>query len=263
MKAIILAAGRGNRLTPFTDDRPKCLLEFGGKSILDWQLGVLDSCGITDVLIVKGYRGELIVREGLREFFNPEYANTNMVASLFCAAAEVSGDILIVYADVLFERRLLRELLRAPAGEDIVVAVDTDWKDYYRKRFGSPYEEAEGLSFDSNRRLLSIGSEAPPISEVHGRFVGLLKLSAKGASAFGKLFQEARENWWDRPWMRGRSLKMSYMTDFLQALIQEGVPVSVLPVRRGWIELDSSTDYLNLLEWHRDGSLLEFFRLDE
>ena len=86
MKAIILAAGRGSRLKGLTDDRPKCLVELGGVRLLDWQLAALKAAGIEDVVVVTGYRADLLQAEGVRTIHNPDWARTNMVRSLLCAA---------------------------------------------------------------------------------------------------------------------------------------------------------------------------------
>ena len=59
-KAIIIAAGKGNRLMPLTDGKPKCLLGVGNKTILEKQLEALRGCGITDIVVVRGYKKELI-----------------------------------------------------------------------------------------------------------------------------------------------------------------------------------------------------------
>ena len=60
MKAIILAAGEGIRLRPYTLDRPKCLVELVGKSLLEHQLAALRAAGITDITMVTGYRANQI-----------------------------------------------------------------------------------------------------------------------------------------------------------------------------------------------------------
>ena len=65
MKAIIVAAGMGRRLRPYTDDRPKCLVEINGKSILQRQLDAYRAAGIDEVHIVRGYMKESIVVDRL------------------------------------------------------------------------------------------------------------------------------------------------------------------------------------------------------
>ena len=85
MKALILAAGEGTRLRPYTADRPKCLVEVAGRSLLDRQLDVLGAAGVAPVVVVGGYRAEMLPRPGIEVLLNPRYATTNMVTTLFCA----------------------------------------------------------------------------------------------------------------------------------------------------------------------------------
>ena len=60
MRAIIIAAGMGIRLNPLTNDKPKCMLEIKGKTILQHQLDVFHANGITDISVIKGYKKEVI-----------------------------------------------------------------------------------------------------------------------------------------------------------------------------------------------------------
>ena len=92
MKAIILAAGEGSRLRPYTLDRPKCLVEVAGVSLIDRQISILQSCGIDEVVVIGGYRSEMLEGKGTRLKTNDRYAETNMVWTLFCAEEELSGE---------------------------------------------------------------------------------------------------------------------------------------------------------------------------
>src|SRR5215813_1624915 len=94
------------------------------------------SCGIHEVHIVRGYRGEMIQPRRDREYWNYEYDRSNMIASLFCADEELNEEVIISYADVVFERRILAAMLNAPPS-DILVPIDVAWERYYMKRFSS------------------------------------------------------------------------------------------------------------------------------
>jgi len=85
MRAIILAAGQGTRLAPHTNDRPKCLVELAGQSMLSRQLAVLGELGIDDIVLVGGYRSDQLAGFGHKVVRNQDFATTNMVHSLFCA----------------------------------------------------------------------------------------------------------------------------------------------------------------------------------
>ena len=119
MKAIILAAGRGNRLGDVAAGRPKCLLQFGAKSLLQRHLEILNDLGTDRIVIVTGYRHEQIEaalqqvesRAPVETFVNPDYA-AGSVVSLHCASDHLSDgtDTILMDADVLYETGVLRSL---------------------------------------------------------------------------------------------------------------------------------------------------------
>ena len=87
MRALILAAGRGSRMGPLGDERPKCLVELAGKPLIGRQIAALWRGGAEEIGVVRGYRAELIDFPGLSYFENQRWAETNMVMSLAAAAA--------------------------------------------------------------------------------------------------------------------------------------------------------------------------------
>ena len=141
LKAIILAAGEGSRLRPYTDDRPKCMVEVEGVSLLDRQLAVLASESIEKVILIGGYRAEMLQRPGIELRTNPRYAETNMVWTLFCAEDDLEGDVLLCYGDIVYSRDILEKVLQSDA--DIAVAIDMDWESYWRARNEDPLDDAE------------------------------------------------------------------------------------------------------------------------
>src|SRR2546426_393626 len=133
MKAIILAAGRGTRLSKYTANLPKCMLEFAGKTLIQRQVDTLRSCGIKDIVVIKGYMPDAINLEGVKSFINNNFATTNMVHTLFCAEKELVGDVIISYSDIVYEKRVLKKIIND--NSDMCVAVDTKWKDYWKARY--------------------------------------------------------------------------------------------------------------------------------
>ena len=122
MQAVILAAGQGIRLRPLTDDCPKCLVEVGGKPILQHQLEALCDAGVQECVIVVGYRATQV-----RNIFgtrfrdlsityveNAIFDSTNNIYSLWLARREITGDLLLLEGDVIFEPALLMDLLDLP-----------------------------------------------------------------------------------------------------------------------------------------------------
>jgi len=119
MKAIILAAGKGTRLKPLTDNVPKCLIEINGRTILEYQVRSFFNAGINDVTIVVGYLAESVIkfcnqnRLYVNFILNEEYNDTNNMFSLFLAKNTVyDSDLIICNGDVIFSPNILTGLLQ-------------------------------------------------------------------------------------------------------------------------------------------------------
>jgi choline kinase len=238
-KAIILAAGEGTRLRPYTLERPKCLVEVGGISLLDRQLAVLASEGVTDIVMIGGYKADLLRRDGIDLQLNPRYYETNMVWTLFCAEPALEGGALICYGDIVYSRQALQTLLAAPG--DIAVTIDLDWEAYWRARNEDPLADAETLKLTADGRILEIGQKPKSLAEIEGQYMGLIKLSAVGARQLRQVFHDANV----QGSLRGKPLEKAYMTDLLQAMIDLGYRLDSVPVHGGWVEVDTVQDLHN------------------
>ena len=122
IKAIILAAGQGTRLKKYTQDLPKGMLEFMGKTIIERQIELYRRCGITDITVVRGFMGEKIPYSGVKYYTNEDFASTNMVESLLAARAEFTDDVILSYSDILFSEEMLRTM--AAVEGDFLVALE-------------------------------------------------------------------------------------------------------------------------------------------
>ena len=109
MNAIILAAGKGERLRPLTDNRPKCLVKLFGKSILEWQIESFQNLGITDITVVTGYLSDLINFPSVKIIKNNKFNTTNMLETLFCAETSFTNSTIISYGDIIFESSILKK----------------------------------------------------------------------------------------------------------------------------------------------------------
>lgn len=254
IKAIILAAGEGKRLKKYTNNLPKGMLNFAGKSLIERQIELYRKAGISDISVVKGYAHQKINYNGIKYFINEEYGSTNMLTSLFCAEKELLGEVIISYADIVFGEDLLSKLIKSEA--DIVVSVDINWKKYWKMRYGRIGFDTESLVLDKNNIITSLGRPAPPIEEIGGRYIGLNKFSPKGIEELKKIWHKFETEFWNKPWQAsGLPLGKAYMTDAFQALIDEGYEVNALTTENGWIEFDTDEDYEKAIRWHNDGIL--------
>lgn len=179
MHAIILAAGRGDRLADFNPDaRPKCLLEFGGRSLLERQLDILFQLGVKHVTLVLGYKAGLVVehigtlasRPEVAFFYNPAYKKGS-VLSLLAAHEVMTSDetVLVLDSDVLFHPGIMQILIEsqhencflldrdfAPGDEPVKIAIHKGQMVEFRKslpaglKFETLGESVGFFKFDGN-----------------------------------------------------------------------------------------------------------------
>jgi choline kinase len=257
MRVIILAAGQGTRLRPFTDDRPKCLVELHGRPLLHRQLDVLRAAGLNDIALVGGYRADCLEGQGVEVLHNPRFASTNMVSTLFCAQEwMVDGeDLLIAYGDIIYEQSVLESLLATDA--PLAISIDREWRRFWEIRMENPLSDAETLKLNSENCITELGKKPSSYSDVQGQYMGLIKVRGDCVKAF-------RDAWYklDRTVLRdGKDFDNMYMTTFLQHLIDTGWSARAAFTDNGWLEVDTVEDLNQYHELLRSGQLDTFIRL--
>ena len=244
-KALIIAAGLGSRLKKHTENLPKCMLDFGGKTLLQRQLDSYKKCGIKDISLIRGYKKEKINYKGIRYFENKDYKENNILNSIFYAEKIINGNIIISYSDILFDHSVVQRTL--DSDHDISVVVDIDWRGYYVGRKDHPLSEAENVIFNSNNEVEKIGKINTGDQEVHGEFIGMIKLSNQGAEIFKEHFNRLKKIYWNKPFQRAKTFQKAYLTDFIQELVDIGIKVHCVIIESGWKEIDTVEDYKKAL----------------
>ncbi len=231
MRGLILAAGRGSRMVAATADRPKGLVELGGRALLDWQLAALQGAGIRDIALVRGYRGEAFAGRGLRLFDNPNWAATNMVASLATASDWLSAEVCMVsYADIFYPAEAVRRLMAAEG--DIVLAYDPAWLALWSRRFADPLGDAETFRIDGEGRVLEIGGKTGNAADIQGQYVGLFRLTPRGWARIAAFLDTC-----------DAALRAKLdVTALLGRLIAAGVEIRGVPIPGPWGEIDEPSD---------------------
>ena len=186
MNAIILSAGQGSRLGHLVDDKPKCLIDFNGRTLRDRQLDTLEANGIGEAVVVTGFHDDLVNevierRSGgpeVRTIYNPFYKVADNTGSLFMAREELSGDCLVWNGDTLVSRELMR---RVVANERSGICVTIDRKD--------SYDEDDMKVVEGGGRLKAIGKRIP--EGVNAESIGLLAFRSGGAEQFREAIERA------------------------------------------------------------------------
>src|SRR3989338_8950371 len=186
MNAIILAAGKGTRLKQYTEGLPKGMLNFAGKTLIERQIESYRRNGISDISIVTGYEADKINYPGVNYFHNADYASTNMVETLWKARQKLTGDVIVSYADIVFEDRLLKVAMQDT--REVGVVVDTAWKGYWQLRHGSDQLDIESLAISENGNISELGREVETNEDIDGRYVGLIHFSPAGIDKMVALY---------------------------------------------------------------------------
>ena len=115
---------------------------------------------------------------------------------------------------------------------------DKDWENYWRARNDDPLDDAETLKLGKDGLIIEIGKKPKSLDEIEGQYMGLMKFSAAGIRQIKSVYHAAIKS----GKLLGKPTENAYMTDLLQAIIQTGKPISSVPIRGNWIEVDTVED---------------------
>jgi choline kinase len=226
MKAIILAAGMGRRLKPYTQNLPKCMVKVGGKALLERQIGLLNSCGIKDILIVCGFQAKkvkLFCRrfKGVEVIFNPFYAHSNSIISVWLSMSKWNGDLIFMNSDIILESALLKKIIKDKA--NLSVLVKQREKGGYRVRL-------------NRGRIIKMAMDIPD-KLTFGVYSGITKISYNYLKLFGRML----EKW----------LEQGRWNDWYEDVVSEmaGKGFGVKPILINsffWHEIDTPEDLVSL-----------------
>lgn len=227
MRAIVLVAGAGWRLKPYTEATPKCLLDMGGKSLLVRYLEIFSALGIREAVLVVGFLKEKVMAEAARgpadvqvRFVQNDQFTKGNILSLWHARLEFDDEVLILDGDVLYPQELLARLLASPDPNAIVVD----------ERFRDSGEEQKVVCEDG--WVVEVTKKISGDPRVRGEAVGFLRLSAEAAEVLRGILEEFIETGKD-------SLEYEEAFRELAAEVPIGlVEVGDLP----WIEIDFEED---------------------
>lgn len=233
MKALIMAAGKGTRISRHIGGKPKCTLNIGnGLTLIEDTVEKLRDGGISEIALVLGYQAD-VIRDLLADkqvafFYNPFFDVTNSIASAWFAMDFILGDdILILNGDVFFESSILDMILETSQNPVL-------FSDETRK------EEADYKLYYENGRLLKYGKDLQG-DDITGEYIGIARINNDLLPLFCRrleaLINEQKHNcWWE---------------DVLYSLSQE-IPINVKDVGGlFWGEVDYIEDYNRIMEYRK------------
>lgn len=194
--AILLSAGQGSRLLPLTAERPKCLIDFSGRSLIEWQIEMLARGGIKRIDVVTGFMTDML-EEHLRSIndprveitvrFNPFFKVADNLGSCWIVREEMRGDFVILNGDTLISEDIVHAVQKGTAGPDgkpwpITVTVDV-------KADGYDSDDMK-VQRDSKGQLIHIGKTLTA-AQSNAESIGFLAFRGEGADVFRETVRQA------------------------------------------------------------------------
>ena len=238
-KAIIIAAGKGVRLRPFTHELPKSLLNVGKKTIIETQIDNYHSLKVKNINIIVGYKKEKFKLKKVNYFNNLNFEKNNILKSLFCAKKIIKDDCIISYSDIIFNKSVVKKILNT--NWPISIVVDTNWKKNYIGRKHHPHSEAEKVYFNKNDILKRVGKNLT-LAKTNSEFIGMIKLNSIGCDLFKKYYEIAQKKFKGKKFYNSNSFDKAYLTDFMKFLIDSKIDIKCIKIRSGWMEIDTTED---------------------
>lgn len=227
LRAVILAAGSGSRLRPVIGPYPKCLANVGGLTLLERQLEALRAHGMGAITVVVGYRRDAIEPVCGRDvhfIYNPDYATTNSLYSLWLARDLLSDGFVVMNSDVLFHPHLLTRLLASSHDDALLVA---------RREEETRYSDEEMKVHVRNGCVAAI-DKALDDQHADGENVGVAKFGAEGARVLLRHADQLVATGAVREWLP-RAFHAFSQERPLHVIETAGYP---------WIEIDFPEDYM-------------------
>jgi len=238
MKAIIIAAGSGKRISVKYSSLPKALIKINGVTLLDRQISLLRKFQINEIIVIRGPFKEKFTTSNVTYVDDTEFFAHEILASLMEAKNYINGDVIITYSDIIFDDKILNKIINKKA--DIGIAIDPNWKNAYKNRKLHPISEAENVVYNDEKVSLIKKNITDSINNV-GEFLGILKLTKNGSREFVRLYENLLMVHKGK-FHNSYSLKKAYLTDMIQELIEKEICVKPILISGKWYEIDTIED---------------------
>jgi len=228
-KAVILAGGRGTRLFPITRDLPKTLIHIHGKPIIEYILDRVVEIGIKEIIVVIGHYGGKIKKlvgdvykgSSIKYIINPIYEQTNSTYSLWLTKEVVGEDLLVINADTIFNRGILKYLVES--NYEVALSIDDTIS-------GSLPEDSMKVTIIDG--LIRNASKKIPPERTHGDAIGIYRFKGEGVKyLFNELDLLIEKNILDQ-----------LFTFAVKAIMAKKNVYPVSTNGLSWIEIDDQND---------------------
>jgi phosphoenolpyruvate phosphomutase len=239
MNAIIIAAGSGKRISNEVKSIPKALINVNGKSIINYQIEVLNQAGISDITIITGKFSEKFDIKNVHYVQDSNYENHDILGSLMEAKKFLKNDVIVLYSDIIFEFKIIQQMLESKG--NISIAIDNNWEKNYEGRTEHTKSEAENVLINNERKIIQIKNNIKNDNLSVGEFLGIVKFSKQGGEIFVEKYEEIiNKN--DGKFHEASSISKAYLTDMFQELIDCDIKIEPVFISGNWCEIDTMQD---------------------
>ncbi len=223
MRVIILAAGIGKRLKPFTTSIPKCLFKLGeDETLLSRMINIAKDNSVNEICVVTGFQHSLIEEaiSGVKFVHNPFYRVTNSIASMWFARDYLDDDVILINADIVFQDSLFKKVLEFDRPAFVVMD-------------SSKVSEADYKVAVLNHKVVMMGKD---LSNASGEYAGITRLSKKSASELRNKIESMILSDQIGDW---------YETALVSMILEDSFSLYFLDVPQcAWTEIDTADDLL-------------------
>jgi len=233
---IILAAGRGSRLKKTTKSIPKGLVKLKkDKTILDFQIDILDKFKNSKIFVVVGYKSKKI-KEHFKEknliyIQNKFWHKSNMFYSLYCADKFLKKKpFIILYSDIIYSKNIIKKMLKEKS--DLSVAYDLNWLKLWKKRFKKPELDAESFFVDKKNIIREMGDKVKKedIKKINGQYMGIVKI-------YPRAWSLVKHN------LNFKEIKKLHLTHVFNKIINQKIlDIKGVKNTSPWYEIDNNKD---------------------
>ena len=198
------------------------------------------TCGIKKISIVTGFNRKKLEKslksKNVNFIYNKNFNKTEMTYSLKLALNAINSDLLIVYSDIIFEKKLINKLIKNKF-KDIVLPVLKNWKKIWKIRNKNIYDDAETLIVKRGK-VIEIGNKLKRHQITNGQYMGIILIRKNVREKILKI-------------LNNKKFQKKHITFFLNYLIRRNFTIKPLFFRGKWYEFDDMEDLLNFKRYFK------------
>lgn len=257
IKVIIPAASshKSQDISSELNGNPLCMLNIGGKTLIQRQMEILHAVGASDIVVVGGYQISKIEADGAEILENKDYQSTHSAYSIMHAADHFKNRNLILYSDILFDQQVIDQLIDSPF--DITIVVDRAYQTlpFREKEFDlvtltdpAKNETTRRLNLNTMKPVEAIGKKITK-TNASCEFIGMTFLNERGTKLLKESWEKAQTEYAGKAFYEAKSVLQASFTDLLQYMIDQKIPVYGLEIEHGWSEVHSADDYKRVCDY--------------